>query len=458
MKGIKKSKKDLTPNKDIWKTAEEITSRVVPPTFPNRVFSIIDFGAKPDAPDNTAAFSRAISACHEAGGGRVLVPSGRFHSGPIHLKSNVNLHLEHGATVEFIPNEELYLPIVRAAYEGNELMGYSPLLYAFKEENIALSGQGTFNGHGDAPIWTEGCIGRMHQRHDGLRLAKMGEENLPIEQRRFGTDCGLRPNMLQFLYCKNILIEGLTFIQSPMWMLNPFACRNITIRNVTINNSVSNGDGIDPESCSDVLIQDCVLNTRDDCIAIKSGRDAEGRRRNMPTENVVVERCLLNIAPNPQDSRNGFAIGSEIAGGARNIFVRDCVIRSRIRGIIIKSNTDRGGIVENIHFRDIEIDDQVGRGCKSAIIMIMRYGDRPLDGPYPPTFRNFSFERIHAKQIENALALEGSPKSFIRDLRLSDCSFETSDPDLIILCAEAPVLERVSINGVQINQVQQADL
>ncbi|MCA1808916.1 MAG: glycoside hydrolase family 28 protein, partial [Lentisphaerae bacterium] len=385
------------------------------------------------------------------GGGRVLVPAGRYNTGPIHLKSNVNLHLAKGALVEFLPDEHRYLPVVRAAYEGNEYMGYSPLLYAFEAENIALTGQGTLNGHGEAPIWAEECIRRLHQRHDGRRLAQMGEEKLPVEQRIFGADCALRPNMVQFLYCRNILLEGVTLKQSPMWMLHPCACSNITVRNVTIHNSVVNGDGFDPESCRDVLVQDCVFNTRDDCIAVKSGRDAEGRRRGLPTENLVMERCRLNPAPAGELSRNGFAIGSEIAGGARNIFVRDCAIHGRGQGIIIKSNTDRGGVIENIHFSNIEIDDQVGRDMQCAILLMMRYGKRPLDGPHPPTFRHMSFERIRAQQARTAFSLEGVPASVIRDIRLKDCAFEVSGPETLIQDAEPPALENVTINGAHLN-------
>ena len=441
---MSKSNKKLI---DPWKMAEEIIARVVPPNFADRVFPIVDFGAKSDDLDSTSAFRHAINACHVAGGGRVLVPSGRFHTGPIHLKSNVNLHLAEGATVEFIPDEHLYLPVVRSAYEGNELMGYSPLLYAFEAENIALTGRGTFYGHGEAPFWSEECIRRLHQRHDGRRLAQMGEENLPIESRVFGSDCALRPNMLQFLYCRNVLIEGLTFKNSPMWMLHPFACNNIALRGVTLCNSAVNGDGFDPESCRDVLVQDCIFQTRDDCIALKSGRDAEGRHRGLPTENVVVERCQLAPAPSIEHSRNGFAVGSEIAGGARNVFVRNCTITGRGTGIIIKSNTDRGGVVENIHFRDIEIADTVGRGMDCAVKLIMNYGKRPLDGPHPPTFRNISFERVQASQAQTAFFAEGVPASIIRDIRLKDCSFAAGSEQFMLNNTEPPILEQVTLNG-----------
>ncbi len=435
------------PAADPWRLADAILARIVPPRFPDRDFPLADFGGRDGETDHSAAFSKAIGACHAAGGGRVVVPAGRFRTGPIRLLSNVNLHLEEGAQVAFIPDEERYLPVVRAAYEGNECMNYSPLLYAFEAENIALTGKGVFDGHGEAAIWAEECIRRLHQRHDGRRLAQMGEENVPVESRVFGAECALRPNMLQFLYCRNLLIEGLTFKNSPMWMLHPFACDNLTLRGVTVYNRSVNGDGFDPESCRDVLVRDCVFITRDDCIALKSGRNAEGRRRGRPAENIVVEHCRLDPAPVIEHSRNGFAVGSEIAGGARNVFVRDCTIRGRHVGINIKSNTDRGGVVENIHFRDIEIADPVGRGMDCAIKLMMTYGKRPLDGPHPPTFKGIRFERVHVTQSRTAFLAEGVPASRIRDVRLKDCTFVADGEPVKLADAEPPVLEQVTLNG-----------
>lgn len=272
---------------EVFAQADSIVASITLPTFPDTIYDITEFGAVNDGTtNNTRAFIKAIAACNQAGGGKVLVPSGKFLTGPIHLLDNVNLHLADGAEVLFSADKSLYLPVVHTSYEGVELMNYSPLIYAYKKKNIAVTGKGTFNGQANEKNWWPWCgaerygykKGEPQQRdaHNLPRLRKMNEEAVPYQKRIFGEGHQLRPAFFQPFGCKNVLVQGVTFTNAPFWVMHPIKSTNVTVDGVTVSSHGPNNDGCDPEYCKNVHIKNCVFDTGDDCIAIKSGRNDEG--------------------------------------------------------------------------------------------------------------------------------------------------------------------------------------
>ncbi len=352
---------------DAWSELPAILRRIKPPVFPDRDFDVTQFGAVGDSKvDGTEAFQKAIAACHAAKGGRVVVPAGKFLTGAIRLKSNVNLHISAGATVLFTRDARKY-PLVFTRWEGIELMNYSPFIYAFEEENIGITGQGTIDGNADCEHWwpwkgRTKCgwkEGEPNQTPDRNLLFAMAEKRTPVSERVFGEGHYLRPQFIQPYRCKNVLMEGVTLKNSPMWQVHPVLCTNVSVLNMTITGadlnreSGPNTDGCDPESCTDVLIKGCSFNTGDDCIAIKAGRNEDGRRVNVRSENIVIQDCHM------KDGHGGVTIGSEISGGVRNVFAENCRMDSpRLDNAVrIKNNAMRGGLLENIHVRNVDVGE-----------------------------------------------------------------------------------------------------
>ncbi len=311
-----------------------ILARIKPPVFPNRDFDIRKFGAEEGGGKLcTDAIKKAVGACSAAGGGRVLVPKGTFLTGAIHLQSNVNLYVSEGATLLFSTDPKDYLPVVFSRFESTECMNYSPFIYAFEKENIGVTGPGTLDGQASQEHWWDwrlkarGGVTRDEQGGDSdvkTLVEKMGNKDVPVEKRVFGEGHYLRPNFVQPYRCKNVLLEGFTMKRSPMWELNPTLCQNVTVRNVTIDSHGPNNDGCDPDACRDVLIEKCTFSTGDDCIAIKAGRNRDGRRVGVPCENLIVQDCVM------KDGHGGVSIGSEVSGGIRNVYIERCQMSSPI--------------------------------------------------------------------------------------------------------------------------------
>ena len=366
-----------------WDAVPGIMAQIRPPVFRDRDFAVADYGAVGDGKaDCKPAFDKAIAACHEAGGGRVVVPAGEWLLvGPIHLLSNVNLHVESGATVRFIDHSAPFLPAVPARFEGNEVMNFSPFIYAFEQENIAITGSGTFDGQASKDVWWDW---KTSGANDSTALKQMGEDGVEPASRVFGKDHRIRPNFVQPIRCKNVQIEGVTFTNSPMWILNPVLCENVTIRGVTVDSHGPNNDGCDPESCRNVLIENCTFDTGDDCIAIKSGRNADGRRVGVPSENIIIRGCTM------RDGHGGVVLGSEMSGGIQNVFVEDCKMESPHleRAIRLKSNSSRGGYLKNLYVRNI----QVGQVADAVVRINLNYEkDR---GEHYPTVENIYIDGI----------------------------------------------------------------
>lgn len=412
-------------SEDGWKHVPRILERIQPPVFADRDFPVTNFGARTDGrTDNTEAFAKAIQACHAAGGGRVVVPEGTFLTGPIHLKSNVNLHLAKGAVIRFITDPNRYLPVVFTRFEGTECWNFSPLVYAFEQENIAITGQGTLDGNADYSNW---WYWKDPQRPDVAALVKQAEDNVPVDQRRYGLGHKLRPNMIQPYRCKNILIEGVTIKNSPMWHIHPVLSQNITVRSVTVIGHGPNNDGCNPESCRDVLIEHCYFDTGDDCIAVKSGRNADGRRVNVPSENIIVRHCTM------KDGHGGVVIGSEISGGARYIFAENCLMNSPNldRGLRIKTNSVRGGVVENIFMRNVTMQQ-----VREAALLINFYYQEGDAGQFDPVVRNIFMDNVRCYKSRYPWLLRGYERSPIRNVVLTNCIFENIEREGIVEAVE----------------------
>ena len=411
--------------------AEEkaILARITPPRFPDKDFPITAYGAVADG-DASQAIANAIAACAEAGGGRVVIPAGRWRTGAIRLASNVNLHVAAGATLVFDPDPARYLPVVTTHWEGMECRNYSALIYAAGETNVAVTGNGILDGSATEDTWwawkSKADRARkvpVKQTADRDRLVEMVAAGTPPDQRVFGAGHFLRPNFIQPYRCTNVLIEGVTLVNSPMWEVHPVLCTNVTVRKVTVRTLGPNNDGCNPECCRDVLIEDCLFETGDDCIAIKSGRNDDGRRIGVPSENIVIRRCSF------KDGHGGVTLGSEIAGGVRNVFVSDCRMDSPDldRAFRFKSNAVRGGVLENVRIRDV----QIGQVGKEVLCVEFDY-EEGSGGEHHPVLRGVTIERVTAEQSGQAIAIRPIPNSTVEDIVIRDCTFRgaTAPPDL----------------------------
>ncbi len=400
-----------------WAGVPAILQRIRPPTFPSREFNVVRFGAAGDGTnDCTQAFADAIQACHQAGGGRVAVPAGTYLSGAIHLLSNVNLHLDKGATIRFSTDPKNFLPVVFSR-DVSEMMNYSPFIYAHAQENIAVTGAGTLDGQASKSVWPDWV---KKAGASAARLAEMGDQELPVAQRVMGEGHFIRPNFVEPVRCKNVLIEGVRVVDSPMWVLHPLYCTNVTIRGVTVDSHGKNNDGCDPDSCTDVLIKDCVFDTGDDCISVKAGRDHDGRRVNIPSENIVIQNCTF------KDGHGGVTMGSETAGGIRNVFAEQCEFGSPDldQALRFKTNPARGGFIERIYIRNCKI-----AVARYGIYITMRYASSGAkNGEAIPLVHDISIRDCSfARLTKQAIFIEGwSPAAPVSDVTIADCTFENA--------------------------------
>lgn len=417
---------------DGWDKLDDIRKNIVPPTFQDKDFNVVDFGAIADGKTNsTEAFNKAILACNEAGGGRVIVPAGEFLTGSIHLKSNVNLHLEKNAIIKFSTNPKDYLPLVFTRWEGVECMNYSPLIYAYEQENIAVTGEGILDGQGANNNWwpwkgnkEDGWVdGMPHQKKGRDLLFQMAEDNVPAQERIMGEGFYLRPSFFQPYKSKNILVDGVTFKDSPMWFLNPVLCQNVTVQNLRIEGLGPNNDGCNPESSKDVLIKNCYFDTGDDCIAIKSGRNNDGRRVNVPSENIIIENCIM------KEGHGGVVMGSEISGGVRNVYAQNCEMSSPHldRALRFKTNAVRGGTIENIFLRNIKVGE-VGE----AVIKIDYYYEEGDKGKFMPTIRNVHVQNMISEKSKFAIWIKAFNNAPVTGFYLDNCIFNNVEKENVI--------------------------
>jgi polygalacturonase len=433
--------RSLAAGPDIWDVADAIVGRIAPPRFPDRTFRVTDHGATTSG-DSTPAFRAAIEACARAGGGRVVVPRGRFETGAIRLSSGVNLHLDDGAVVAFSRDARAYLPAVLTRYEGVELINYSPFIYALDAHDIGVTGSGTLDGQADEKSWWNwrgtGAAAEAPMAPARRRLFEMAARGVPVRERIFGDGSFMRPNFIQPYRCRNVIIEGVTVINSPMWEINPVLCRNVIVRDVTIRSHGPNNDGCDPESCRDVLIERCTFDTGDDCIALKSGRNEDGRRLHTPIENVVIRDCVM------RDGHGGVVIGSEISGGARNIFAERCRMDSpRLDRVLrFKTNSTRGGVVERVAMRQVTVGQ-----VAEAIVAADFYYEEGDTGRFTPVLRDIDVRDITSRRSQYAFLLRGYARSPITNVRVSNCTFDGVEKDDVLEAVSGLVLTNVRVNG-----------
>ena len=443
----------------------EIEQSIRVPQFAAQDFPITKYGAKPTntAKKNQKAIQKAIDTCNKKGGGRVIVPAGqKFLTGAITLKSGVNLVVEDGAVLEFAFEPDLY-PIVPTRWEGLDCWNLSPLIYAYQQKDIAITGKGTIDGGGSRETWwpwvsspkfgfKEGMPVHQWKETSRPRLLKSAEDGIPLDERRFTKEDGLRPQLINFNQCEGILIEDITLLRSPFWVIHPLLSTDITVRGVHINNDGPNGDGCDPESCDRVLIENCYFNTGDDCIAIKSGRNNDGREGGQgafagrPSKNIIIRNCKMN------NGHGGVVIGSEISGGCQNVYAHDCEMDSPNldRVLRIKTNSCRGGVIENINMRNVTVGQ-----CGEAVLKINTdYEPKEVccRGFYP-TVRNVTMENVTCKKSKYGVMIVGyeDPKLAytVNNITVRNCQFDgvISKPIHQIGLAQDVKYENLIING-----------
>ena len=400
------------------------------PKIAERQFLITSFGAKTTATaaQNQKAINRVISLVSKKGGGKVIIPKGTWNTGAIELKSHVNLVLEEGATLHFAFEPKLY-PLVRTSWEGLACRNYSPCIYAYKATDIAITGKGTIDGGGNNDTfwqwngsprfgYKEGVTKESQKLGSRSKLLKMAEDGVPFDERKFGMGYGLRPQLVNMVHCERILIKDVKMINSPFWVIHPLLSKNITVDGVYVWNEGPNGDGCDPEACENVLIQNCVFHTGDDCIAIKSGRNNDGRLWNQPSKNIIIRNCKM------EDGHGGVVIGSEISGGCENVYAENCVMDSpHLERILrIKTNNCRGGQVQNINMRNVVVGQ-----CKEAVVKInLDYERKEICyRGFEPIVNNVNVENVTCQKSDYGVLIIGRDSlENVYDINIKNCKFD----------------------------------
>jgi len=443
---------NASPIEEAWKECAKIEQQIKKTSFPKRTFVITDFGAKAnnEAEPCHDAINQAIITCNQAGGGTVVIPKGVFYTGPITLKSNVNLHFEDGAVLKFSTDQKLYFPAVLTRWEGVDCWNAHPLIYAYGETNIAITGKGTIDGQGANENWWRMCgakrfgweEGVVAQRNGGReRLLMYAETSMPVYKRIMKPEDGMRPQLINFHSCNTILIEDVSLRNSPFWVIHPLFCESMIVRGVDILSHGPNNDGCDPESSKNVLIENCIFNTGDDCIAIKSGRNADGRKWNIPSENIIVRGCTM------KDGHGGVVVGSEISGGYKNLFVENCKMDSKNldRVIRIKSSTCRGGLIENIYVKDVT----VGQCGEAVLIIDLQYENREnCNRGFNPTVRNVYLQNVTCEKSKFGAYIVGlEDNDHVYNINVEDCHFNNVAQGNSIKGAKDITFKGLYING-----------
>jgi polygalacturonase len=414
--------------------ALQILENISEPHFPEKTYEIHPDDLK--KADWNDFINQKIKACADNGGGKVVLKSGTyFCKGPVILQSNVNLHLSEGARLVFSQNPEDYLPVVFVRWEGTEAWNYSPFIYAKDLENIAITGKGVIDGNGLAPKSFRDW--RSRQKEDQNKLREMGRNGVPVEERVFGEGSFLRPQLIHFIHCKNILLEGITVVDGSFWLIQPTYCSNITIRNISVESRFINNDGVDIDSSSDILIENCRFNTGDDFVAIKSGRDQDGWRVNKPSKNIVIRNSSSD------NCLHGISFGSELSGGIENVYVENLVFKKiRNHGLQFKSNKDRGGYIKNIYISGIQIDT-----TENGISFTNQYHSYS-GGNYPSLFSDIHIENLHCNVAEEeAISLEGLPEMPLQNITFENIKVKSAGKESTITHVTDLVWNNIEIGG-----------
>lgn len=372
----------------------------------------------------------AIDACTALGGNEVVIPQGEWHTGKIHLKSGVHLHFEDGAVLIFSENPDDYLPPVFTRWEGSECYNYSPLIYAKDCTDIAITGNGTLLGSGEA--WWHW---KKLQQSAANELGYSESKSIPVENRIYGTQsAALRPSFIQFINCSDVLLDGFTIKDGPQWTIHPVYCDNVTIRNVNVISKGPNTDGLNPDSCTNVLIENCTFDTGDDCIAINSGLNEDGWRVGKPCENIEIRNCTMN------GGHGGLVIGSAISGGVKNVYAHDCVINNTMQGIRLKSMRGRGGYVYDAVFENIKINNVTDQAIQ--INMYYEFSTIQPKSDAPTDFSNITIKNVSGSSQKTGIQIKGLPERKLRNLTLENISLSAEDS---FICTD---VENITLKNV----------
>ena len=416
---------------DGWNEAEyrAIERSIEQPKIAKRTVVITKFGAKTtaSAAQNQQAIHRAIAYLAKQGGGKVVVPAGNWQTGALRLASGIELVVSKDALLQFVFDRSLY-PLVKTSWEGMMCWNYSPCIYSYGADDVVVSGEGTIDGGGSNETWWPMCGKQVFGYVKGVtkeaqvsgsrrRLQQLAEDDVPWDERRFGLGQGLRPQLINFVKGNRVRVSGVTLLHSPFWVIHPLLCKNVIVDGVKIGNEGPNGDGCDPEGCENVLIQNTHFHTGDDCIAIKSGRNNDGRMWNKPSRNIIIRNCVM------EDGHGGIVIGSEISGGCKNVYAEDCTMDSPHldRVLRIKTNNCRGGRIENINMRRVKVGQ-----CKEAVVKInLDYEpEEPCYRGFEPEVRDVNVEDVTCRKSAYGVLIVGRDSvENVSDIRLKDCVF-----------------------------------
>lgn len=410
---------------------DEILKNIKAPEISKNIILLSDYGAVGDSlTDSKPAFDKAIAACKEQNGGRIVVPAGTYLvNGPIHFVSNMSLDLQKGAKLVFSTNPADYLPVVLTSWEGTFLYNYSPFIYAYKVENVAIIGEGIIDGN------AKDSFSKWHgmQKPSQQLSRKMNHENTPLKERVFGEGHYLRPHLIQFFESKNILVEGVTITNSPFWCVHFLQSENITARKVKFDAFNKNNDGFDPEYSKNVLIEDIDFNNADDNVAIKAGRDYEGRRTGISSENIIIRNCRFK-------GLHGVVIGSEMSAGVQNVFVENCTYSGYCkRGIYLKSNPDRGGFIRDIYVDNVDF----GEVEDCFYITAFYHGEGK---GFETEIKNIFVNNLTCKKASQAgLVVQGYPTKKVTDIYFNNVKIDSCANAISFTNAENIVFNNVII-------------
>ncbi|TXS96740.1 glycoside hydrolase family 28 protein [Parahaliea maris] len=394
-----------------WSRADAIVASIELPDIPDVTFDIRDYGAQPGEHANALpALQQAIDTASQAGGGRVVVPEGVWYlEGPVRLKSRVDLHLQSGSRLLFAPEAEHYLPVVKQRWEGTEVFSYSPLIYARDVTDVAISGSGIIDGNANSEFhgW------HQQQAADVLRIRKLGFNGVPVEQRVFAEGTYLRPDLIQLFGAQRVLLEGFSATNSPFWVNHLVYTDHATVRGIRVDSHFPNNDGVDVESSTHVVVEDCVFRTGDDSVVIKSGRDLDGRTIGRPSRNIVVRN-------NDMGGEDGIGLGSEMSAGISEVYILDNTLRKGSSAFRFKSNLDRGGVVENIYIRGANVED-----FENLFWFQLDYPSEH-GGQFDTVYRNITFTDIQAANVGAVFFVRAPASAPLRDVRFENVTVDTS--------------------------------
>jgi polygalacturonase len=426
----------IAQSADDWSRAEEVVRSIRLSEIPNRDYVITNFGAKSGgATDSRPAILAAIKKASTEGGGRVVIPPGKWLSrGPIHLASRINLHFAEGAILLFSPEARHYLPVVLTRWEGTEVNSYSPLIYAFEVQDVAITGKGVIDGNAASEFLT--WIPKAEP--DFQRLRRMGADGTPATKRIFGEGTHLRPSIIQFFRAERVLLEDYTVLNSPFWVNHLVYTDHATVRRIRVDSHHANNDGVNVDSSRYVLIENCWFRTGDDSVVVKSGRDRDGREIGRPSENVVVRH-------NDMGGEDGIALGSEMSGNIRHIYFTDNVLRKGASAIRFKANLDRGGTVEHIRVRNFTVE-----AFDNLFWFQLDYPGQ-LGGNFPSTYRDIVFENFTVERAGTVFNADAPAAAPLRGVTLRNVNIKQADRTFILKNVEGLSLENVVIGGQRVD-------